>query len=173
MIALAVPGCSSEAEEARFPYFDEQGGRVRDMAGLLDEATEADLANKLDHAEAAYGPQMGVVTVTSLEGYDISDFSLQYARAWRLGDAQRNDGILLLVAPNERQARIEIGKGIEATFTDVYCREVLEDAILPHFRAGDMQAGIVAGTSELILHMRKHPTIPANDNLPPAIEEAA
>ena len=173
MIALVLSACSSEPEEVRFPYFEEHGGRVRDMASVISETAEQELTRKLDIAEAAYGPQMAIVTVNSLHGYAIKDFSLEYARSWGLGDAKRNDGILLVVAPNERRVRIEIGKGIEASFTDVYCMEVLDEAILPQFRQGDMQAGVVAGTERLIEHMRQHPTIPANDNSPPAIEKAA
>jgi len=173
VFSTALLACSGEAGGENFPYFEEQGGRVRDMAALLDDATEENLSRKLEQAELAYGPQMGIVTVNSLKGYDIADFSIEYARAWGLGDAKRNDGVMLLVAPNERRVRIEIGKGIEASFTDIYCKEVLDEDIIPFFQTGDMQAGIVAGTDRLIENMRKHPTLPVNDNSPLDLEEAA
>jgi uncharacterized protein len=70
----------------------------------------------------------------------------------------------LLVAPNERKVRIEVGTGIEAAFSDLYCQEVLDKAILPRFREGDMEGGIIAGTEELIERMRENPTIRTNDN---------
>jgi uncharacterized protein len=163
---VLMAACSAASEPSAFPYFNAEGGRVRDMANLLTAQTEASLTARLHRAKAMFGPQMAIVTVTSLEGYDIADFSLEYARAWGLGDKERNDGLQLMVAPNERKVRIEVGKGIEETFTDVYCAEVIEDIILPHFREGRMEEGIVAGTEELIEHMRRNPTIQLNDNAP-------
>jgi len=171
--ALLV-ACSAAAEPTPFPYFNKEGGRIRDMANLLSPEVEGHLTDQLDRAEASYGPQMAVVTVDSLHDYSIEDFSLFYARAWSLGDKVRNDGMLLLVAPNERKVRIEIGKGIEDTFTDVYCKEVIDHAIIPRFKEGDFEAGITAGVDELVTHMREHPTLPANDNAAqPAAAKAA
>jgi uncharacterized protein len=172
-IAALIAACSAASEPAAFPHFSEEGGRVRDMADLLSPEAEARLTARLDQAEAMFGPQMAIVTVTSLEGYPITDFSLEYARAWGLGDKERNDGLQLLVAPNERRVRIEVGKGIEVTFTDVYCAEVIENVILPRFREGKMEDGIIAGTEQLIEHMRDNPTIPVNDNAPTPAREAA
>jgi uncharacterized protein len=171
--AFMLMSCSAAPEAPAFPYFNEEGGRVRDMAKILSPETEALLTAKLDRAERAYGPQMAVVTVQSLEGYDIAHFSLEYSRAWKLGNSERNDGLQLMVAPNERKVRIEVGKGIEDSFTDLYCKDVLDNVILPRFRDGEMDSGIVAGTEELIEHMRLNPTIQVNDNGPVEEREAA
>jgi uncharacterized protein len=171
--ALLV-ACSASAESPAFPYFDKEGGRVRDMANVLSPQAEARLTAALDEAEANYGPQMAIVTVSSLHGYEIADFSLKYARAWGLGDKERNDGLQLLVAPNERKVRIEVGKGIEKTFTDLYCKDILDDVIIPRFTEGSLEAGIIAGVDEMIAHMRENPTLPANDNAAqPAAAKAA
>lgn len=176
LIALLAAGmlaaCTADAEPT-FPYFEEEGGRVRDGANILADATERELAAALDAAEANYGPQLAVVTVPSLHDYSIEDFSLFYARAWGLGDKDRNDGLLLLVAPNERKVRIEVGYGLEKTFDDPFCKDVLEQTVLPAFRAGNLEAGILSGTEALIERMRQHPTIPANDNAPVHVTEAA
>jgi uncharacterized protein len=162
--ALLV-ACSASAEPKPFPYFETEGGRVRDLANALSPPEEKRLTEELDAAEASYGPQMAVVVVPSLHGYSIEDFTLSYARAWGLGDHRRNDGLLLLVAPKERKVRIEVGKGLEHSFTDVYCQHVIEAMILPRFKQGILEEGISAGVSELVAHMRAHPTLPANDNV--------
>ncbi|WP_369027095.1 YgcG family protein [Qipengyuania sp. RANM35] len=165
-------GCSQPEPEPTFPYFSEEGGRVRDMANVLSPSTEAALTAQLDRAEQQFGQQVGVVTVASLEGYPIEDFSLEYARAWKLGDAKRNDGLQILIALNERKIRIEVGKGIERTFTDIYCKEVI-DMMTPYFRDGDFDAGVTVGVAELVRHMEQYPSLPANDNRPASQEKAA
>jgi uncharacterized protein len=146
-----------------FAYFDKGGGRVKDRAEILSPEIETRLALMLATAERSYGPQMGVVTVNSLHGYSIEDFSLKYANAWGLGDKSRSDGIMLLVAPNERQVRIEIGIGIENTFTDQYAQSVI-DLLISEFEAGDFDGGVMKASEALIEHMRRNPTVPANDN---------
>lgn len=171
--AVLLTACSASADAPVFPYFEEDGGRVRDGANVLSSEVEQELALALDRAETIFGPQMAVVTVDSLHGYTIEDFSLYYARAWGLGDKGRDDGLLLLVAPNERRVRIEVGTGLERTFDDLFCKDVLDDAVLPQFREGDIEAGIVAGAEALMKRMQQHPTIPANDNASVSTREAA
>jgi uncharacterized protein len=172
VLVVLLMGCSQADPEPTFPYFSKEGGRVRDMAGILSPSTEAALTAQLDHAEAQWGPQMVVVTVDSLHGMAIEDFSLEYARAWGIGDAKRHDGLQLLIAPNERKLRIEVGKGLERSFTDLYCKQVI-DRMTPYFRSGDFEGGITEGVNELVSHMRQHPTIPANDNAGSGQEKAA
>ena len=170
--AFLLTACAAAEEPPAFPYFSEEGGRVRDLANILSSAVEKRITQRLEEAETNLGPQMVVVTVDTLHGYDIADFSLEYARAWGIGDKTRNDGLQLMVAPNERKVRIEVGKGIEQTFTDRYAKEVI-DLMLPYFRNGDYDAGVNAGVSELIEQMRRHPTLPANDNSPQWERKAA
>lgn len=173
--ACSLASCSMQEEEQPapvFPYFSEEGGRVRDLANVLDPAFEADLTAKLDAAERQFGYQAGVVTVPSLHGYTVADFSLYYARAWGLGNAQRNDGLMILVAPSERQVRIEVGSGIETAFSDVFCKQIIDEDMIPSFATGDYQRGIAQGAAALVERMRAHPTISANDNeVSPATRE--
>lgn len=168
LIILLATACSAEPETPPFPYFEEEGGRVRDGAGIIAPDLERQLTSMLEAATSDYGQQMAIVTVDDLHGYDIADFSVEYARAWKLGDASRNDGLLLLVAPNERKVRIEVGYGLENSFSDEFCAEVLREKVLPRFTEGNFEAGIVDGTNAMIEKMRQVPSRPANDNDAPA-----
>ena len=165
LLGLACVACDAAAEQdGAFPWFEAEGGRVRDGAQVLSPDAELELAAKLDRAEAAYGQEMGIVTVDSLHEMAIEDFSLQYASAWGLGNVKRDDGLMLLVAPNERKVRIEIGRGLEQTFPDEWCQQVLDEIVLPAFRAGDYERGVIAGSDALMTRMEHFPTRPANDN---------
>ena len=164
VIALAfLAGCRGEAQQPSFPHFDDPQSRVHDAAGILSDEFEDRLVERLDMAEARYGPQLAVVTVPSLHGYAIEEFSLLYAREWGIGDAERDDGLQIMVAPNERKVRLEVGTGIERAFGDLYAKTVV-DAMLRHFRTGDYESGISEASEMLIERMRSHPTLPANDN---------
>ena len=172
-LAIALAGCSAAAEPEPFPYFEAEGGRIRDGADLLTPETESQLTKMLDEAQHRYGPQMAVVTVTSLHGFSIEEFSLQYANAWGLGHRDRNDGLMIVVAPNERKVRIEVGLGIENSFSNEFCQTVIDGHIVPAFRDGDMERGIVEGVGALVDRMKLHPTVPANDNQPVPLKEVA
>ena len=174
LLAVLAIACTAEAEPAAdFPHFTTEGGRVRDGADILSPEAEADLTAKLDQAEEDYGPQMAIVTVPTLEGYSIEDFSLAYANAWGLGDAARDDGLMIFVAPNEKSVRIEVGLGLEDTFTDAYCQQVIDNVLLPAFRRGEFETGLQSATQVLVGRMRQSPTVPANDNGPESEMENA
>lgn len=125
-------------------------GRVVDQANLLDPAQEADIIAKSDALEKASGRQFVVATVSSLEGRDIQDYGYRLGRHWGIGTDEKNDGVLLLVAPNERKVRIEVGYGLEPYLTDALSSVIINRAILPKFRDGDMAGGIVAGADAII-----------------------
>lgn len=135
------------------PEFPELTGRVVDNAEILPENLETDLTAQLEALEQSTQRQLVVATVPDLQGYDIADYGYQLGRAWELGDAQRNDGMLLLVAPNERRVRIEVGYGLEGIMTDAFSQRIIDKDIIPYFRDGDMPAGIVAGTNALVSHL--------------------
>ena len=125
-------------------------GRVVDGAGVLSAAEEASLTRKLADLEAKSSDQLALATVPSLQGYDIREFGLLLARAWALGQKGKDNGVLLLVAPKERKVSIEVGYGLEPTLTDALSHLIIQRAILPRFKAGDMPAGIDAGVDEII-----------------------
>ena len=145
VLALAGAACTQqEADGSRPPGSIELTGRVVDQAGLIDTATEATLTQRLAALEARTSDQLVVVTVPTLAGQPIEKYSLNLANAWGVGDADLDNGVLLMVAPNERKVRIEVGLGLEGLLTDAKAAEVIE-LMLPHFREGGMQQGITTG----------------------------
>jgi uncharacterized protein len=132
------------------PDFPTLTGRVVDQADLLDAAAEAALTDRLAALEERTTDQFVVVTLPGLQGYTIEDYGVALGRHWAIGQKDKNNGVLLIVAPNERKVRIEVGYGLEGTLTDALTRTIIETSILPHFRSGDMPAGIEAGADDII-----------------------
>jgi uncharacterized protein len=125
-------------------------GRVVDDANVLDPATRAALDQKLADLEAKSSDQLVVVTLKSLQGTSIEDYGYQLGRHWQIGRKGTNNGILLIVAPNERKVRIEVGYGLEGTVTDAVSRLIIENAIIPRFKANDVPGGINRGVDDII-----------------------
>ncbi|MCS6987184.1 MAG: TPM domain-containing protein [Sphingomonadaceae bacterium] len=133
-------------------------GRVVDAADLLPPQAEARLADRLARLEAETGgTQVVVVTVPSLEGYDIADYGVRLGRAWGIGRKGRDDGALLIVAPNERRVRIEVGYGLEERVPDALAFLIIDERIRPRFQAGDFVGGIEAGVEALAALLRLPP----------------
>jgi uncharacterized protein len=139
--------CHAGAE----PSFPALTGRVVDQAQILDAAARMRIEGKLEQLESKTGSQLVVVTLRSLQGYDISDYGYRLGRSWGIGQKGKNNGAILLVAPNERRVRIEVGYGLEGTITDAVSRLIIENAILPRFRTGDFAGGIERGVDDLVL----------------------
>lgn len=127
------------------PTFPRLSGRVVDAADLLSPEAERKLSDRLQSLEETTGRQMVVATIPDLQGYSIEDYGYQLGRTWGIGDAKRDDGVLLIVAPNERKVRIEVGYGLEPILTDSLSSVIIQSRILPAFRSGDMEGGVVAG----------------------------
>jgi len=126
------------------------GGRVVDDANILDPPTRAALDQKLADLEAKTTDQLVVVTLKSLQGTSIEDFGVQLGRAWRIGQRDKNNGVLLIVAPSERKVRIEVGYGLEGTLTDAVSKLIIENAIVPRFRANDVPGGVTRGVDDIV-----------------------
>lgn len=132
------------------PTFPNLSGRVVDNAGLLSStARETIIAELADH-EAATTNQVVVVTLTGLQGYTIEEYGYQLGRHWGIGQAQKNNGVLLIVAPNERKVRFEVGYGLEGILTDALAHEIIQDRILPHFRQQQFESGITEGVKGVL-----------------------
>jgi uncharacterized protein len=125
-------------------------GRVVDDANILDPQTRAVLTDKLAAFEAKTTDQLVVVTLKSLQGTSVEDFGVELGRRWQIGQKGKNNGVLLIVAPNERKVRIEVGYGLEGALTDAVSRLIIENAITPRFRAGDFAGGITRGVDDII-----------------------
>jgi uncharacterized protein len=108
-------------------------GRVVDDAHILSAVKRADLEGKLADLEAKSGIQLVVATVPSLGGQAIEPYANALFRAWKLGEAKKNNGVLFLVAPNERRMRIEVGYGLEGTLTDATSKLIIANAVAPLF----------------------------------------
>jgi uncharacterized protein len=139
--------CDADAE----PSFPALTARVVDQAQILDAAARTRIDSKLEQLESKTSTQLVVATLRTLQGYDIADYGYQLGRHWGIGQKGKNNGAILLVAPSERKVRIEVGYGLEGTVTDAVSRLIIENAILPRFRAGDFPGGIERGVDDLVL----------------------
>jgi uncharacterized protein len=149
LIAWICLTCIGGAETLTFPALT---GRVVDEAGLLSPADRAALTRSLADLEAKTTDQLVVVTLKSLQGTTIEDYGYQLGRRWQIGqkDKNKDNGALLIVAASERKVRIEVGYGLEGTLTDAATRVIIEDSILPRFKAADLVGGIKAGTGAVV-----------------------
>jgi Beta-propeller domains of methanol dehydrogenase type len=148
---LALSLASLAALALDFPVLT---GRVVDQADVLSPAVRTDVAAQSKELEEKSGIQLVVATVPSLQGSDIETFANQLFRAWELGQAQKNNGVLLLVAPNERKVRIEVGYGLEGTLTDALASAIISGAIVPHFKRGDFSGGVEGGVHGIVAVLR-------------------
>jgi uncharacterized protein len=148
-IALAF-ACAFAAPAVAAPTFPPLTGRVVDDAHILSDATKASLTQKLADLENRTSRQLVVVTLPSLQGYEIEDYGYQLGRAWGIGQKKLDNGVLFIIAPNERKVRIEVGYGLEPILTDALSSVILQTKVLPKFRAGDMESGVVAGTDAIL-----------------------
>lgn len=130
--------------------FPSLSGRVVDEGQLLDPATRQQLSQTLQAHEQATGEQVVVVTVPNLQGTSIEDFGYQLGRAWGIGQKDKNNGALLIVARDDRKLRIEVGYGLEDRLTDAQASVILNQVITPAFKAGNYSQGIRDGVAAML-----------------------
>jgi len=158
VIALLIAFLFSALPAMAAPTFPALTGRVVDDAHILSDQTKNDLDQKLAALETSNSRQLVVVTLPSLQGYEISDYGYQLGRAWGIGQAKLNNGVLFIIAPNERKVRIEVGYGLEPILTDALSELIIQQAVLPQFRAGDFNGGVEAGAAALIQQLSLEPS---------------
>ena len=125
-------------------------GRVVDRTGTLS-STDVDTLNQTIRAfEARKGSQVAVLVVPTTDGESIEQFSLRVAEAWKIGRKKIDDGVLLVIAKNDRKLRIEVGYGLEGALTDVTSKRIIDEIITPRFRNGDFGGGISAGVDRIL-----------------------
>ncbi len=125
-------------------------GRVVDDAHVLPADVQASLTAKLADLQTRTSRQLIVVTLPTLQGDDIADYGYQLGRTWGVGQKGTNNGALFIVVPSEHKVRIEVGYGLEPILTDALTSVILQDKVLPKFRAGDVPGGVVDGTDALV-----------------------
>jgi uncharacterized protein len=145
LVALLCAGLALFA--ANFPPLT---GRIVDQANIISAETRNSLEPKLADLETKSGIQLVVATVVSLEGQEIEPYANELFRSWKLGEKTKNNGVLLLVAPNERRVRIEVGYGLEGTLTDALSKVIITNAIAPRFKTGDFSGGVSRGVDDII-----------------------
>lgn len=144
---LALLLLSAAAAALDVPFLS---GRVNDEARLLDAGASAALEAALKDYETRTGRQIAVLTIPSLAGEDLEGYSLKVARTWKLGRKGQDDGVLILVARDDRKVRIEVGYGLEGALPDVLAGRIIREVMVPRFRSGDFAAGIQEGTAAVI-----------------------
>ena len=162
LVAFALPAAAQT--------FPKLTGRVVDDAHLLSPEQVQQLTQLSASVEQASTRQLVVATIPDLQGYEIEDYGYRLGRAWGLGQKDANNGVILLVAPNARKVRIEVGYGLEPIVTDALSSVIINQTILPRFRDGDMAGGIVAGANALAEQL-KLPLEAAVGDPPLALEE--
>ncbi len=161
---LALVGVAAQAQD----YPPRPDGPVYDGANILSAGTKAQLDQQLRAYNAQTGRAIIVATVPSLGGASIESYATTlYTDKWGIGGAQRDTGLLLLIAPNERKMRIEVGYGLHGYFGGIMAGRVINDVIAPRFKEGNFDAGVTDGVAAILAHLAKSP----EDAI--AIEEAA
>jgi len=124
-------------------------GYVNDYAGIISKGSESRITEYLTALENTTGIQMVVLTVPSLQGEDIASFSIKTAEKWEIGQKNKDNGALLVVAYAERAVRIEVGYGLEESLTDAKCGLIIRNVIIPEFREGRYSEGILKGIQNM------------------------
>lgn len=139
-------------------------GRVVDRADLLSPATEEILTDQLAAHEDSTSNQIAVLTIESLQGIPIEDYALEVARTWALGQQEFDNGVLLLIAEQDREMRIEVGYGLEGDLPDVVASRIIRHVLRPAFREGDFDRGVRAGVSAVLGTIEGTYTPPENSS---------
>jgi uncharacterized protein len=136
---LALAATASVLCALEVPYLS---GRVNDLAGVLSASSKQRLEEELRKLEEDTGAQVAILTIPTLDGESLEEYSLRVAETWKLGRGKFDDGALVLIARDDRQMRIEVGYGLEAALTDAKSRRILDDLMRPRFREGDFDGGV-------------------------------
>ncbi|MFD1216250.1 MULTISPECIES: TPM domain-containing protein [Microbulbifer] len=152
-IALVIVACTAllwaalATADVKFPTLS---GRVVDNANLLSQSTRYQLTEMLQQQEKQTSNQIVVVTLPDLQGLTIAEYGYQLGRHWKIGQKDKDNGVLLIVAPAEREVRIEVGYGLEGALTDALSANIIHTKILPQFRTGNFDGGVMAGVESII-----------------------
>lgn len=145
--AISAGGAWSQISEPKFP---ELTGRIVDEAGIIKYEDRQALDAELAALEAKSTDQVVVATVKSLQGYEIEEYGYRLGRKWGIGQKGKDNGVILIVAPNERKVRIEVGRRLEPILPDGLAGSIVRGRILPAFRRGDFSGGVRAGVKDII-----------------------
>lgn len=128
--------------------------RVNDYAGLLSPDIRDELESKLQQLEQTNSTQLVVLIIPGLEGDDLERFSIQVAEKWKIGQKGKDNGAILLISRDDRKVRIEVGYGLEGTLTDLVCGRIIDDVLVPRFKQGEFDAGVLEAVDAIISLVR-------------------
>lgn len=146
---LTIVGASACAQE----YPGRPDGPVLDLAEIIPDASERSLDSRLRHFYDRTCRSVVVATVPTLKGKAIESYATNLFNRWGIGSADRDDGILLLVAPTERKVRIEVGLGLEQAMPNAVAAAIIQHNMTPSYRAGDFPGGIAHGIDAILLKL--------------------
>ena len=138
-------------------------GRITDLANVIDAGTEAELDRRLDELEQKTSHEVAVVTVTALDGAPVEDYAVRLIREWGIGQGKNDNGVLVLVAPAEREMRIEVGYGLEGVLPDGLAGAIIRDDFIPRFRDNDYNGGIRNGVLRVADIVEKQQVLTAEE----------
>ena len=147
---LAVPGAGAKSESDRYRESLVPQGHVSDWAGVFSPEQKSGLESRIAAVRQATGAQLAVVALKSLHGGEIDDFAVKLFEQWGIGEKGKDNGVLLLVAIEDRAMRIEVGYGLEGVLNDAKCGRIRDEWILPRFKEGDYAQGLSAGADALL-----------------------
>ncbi|MGQ0577294.1 MAG: TPM domain-containing protein [Betaproteobacteria bacterium] len=147
LLALCWLAAPVAAQEPAIPYLS---GRVVDQAGILSKQARDRLSAMLQAHERATGNQIVVLSIPTLGGDSVEDFAVRAFEEWKLGSRDKDNGVLILVVPQDRRMRIEVGYGLEGTIADATASRIIRDLMTPRFREGNYDVGIEAGVTAVI-----------------------
>jgi uncharacterized protein len=156
-IVAALCAAFAARAEADIPLLT---GRVTDNAGILSPETAARISTILKTHEDSTSNQVAVLTIPSLEGEVLETYSMRVAEAWKLGRKGTDNGVLLLIARDDRKVRIEVGRGLEGNLPDITCGLIIRNVIVPHFKSGDYDGGVSAGVDAIVAALQGSYTPP-------------
>lgn len=146
LAALFVFNFTAHAQ-TEAPYLS---GRVNDYANMLSPNTVAELEEELKAHEDSTSNQVAVLIVSSLEGAVLEEYSSKVVETWKLGRADKDNGVLLLIARDDRKVRIEVGNGLEGDLPDITCGRIIRNEIVPRFKEGNFEAGVRDGVRAIL-----------------------
>ncbi|HEY8271674.1 MAG TPA: TPM domain-containing protein [Pseudobdellovibrionaceae bacterium] len=128
-------------------------GPVMDEGGVIRPQDRNELEQVIRDYNSQGKAQIQILVIDSLQGLEIEEATIKITDKWKLGTEKKDNGILFLIAPNERKLRIEVGQGLEGTLPDVIAKRIISDTVLPLFKARNLSAGIVVGTYQIIKYI--------------------
>jgi uncharacterized protein len=156
VLALALPA----VVRADFP---KPSGPINDFASVLDEATERELLALVTSVEDQTTSEIAVVTVPSLNGMSVEEYANKLFAEWGIGQKDKDNGVLVLVAPSERKIRIEVGYGLEPILPDGLAGSIIRDQFIPAFKNRDYQTGVLDGVRRIAAVIRSGHVVTADE----------